>query len=215
MALNIKLNLDDCYEIEALTKDWTLSTFTAPLQNGEKVSVGVEISDEEHRLLPGVHNLAFGPLNKFQQIDDSIKIYHKNYSKLFSTILLCGVEYLTKHKNKFLGIDGSNNARAYLYYRCLLQNMEYLNKYLNLSGVNYYVRVLRELSDSDDQLITDQDDWIAMPEPITKRSSLRHEKLYNYLTFKLRAKCTNTLSVIFINFIQSIFYGKRCKQNVG
>ncbi len=68
---------------------------------------------------------AFGPTNSKGEIDDRAEISHKDYSKMFSSILLAGLTYLTDHPNQYLGIDGwdnaRDNARGYMYYRFALR----------------------------------------------------------------------------------------------
>ena len=63
MALNIKIDFNDCYPIKTLAENLTLSTFTSILQTGETVPIGIIISEEMHPLIPNVYNLAFGPIN--------------------------------------------------------------------------------------------------------------------------------------------------------
>lgn len=79
----------------------------------------MEISNEAHELIPNVYNLAFGPTNARGDIDDKAQLTHKDYSKVFSTILFDGLIYLNSNRDHYLGIDGSDNARAYLYYKFL------------------------------------------------------------------------------------------------
>ncbi len=185
MALNIKINFDDCYPVRTTDDNSLLTSFDSVLTNGNIVPIGINISDEPHPLIPNVYNLAFGPLDLNSKIDDKIKLCHQNHSKLFSTIVLTGLSFLEKNADKFLGIDGSNNARAYLYYRCIQNNFDYLTKYLNIYGVNYYLRILRKLKDEDEYPPLDEDDILAMPQPIHKNVFVRHEKLHNYFIFNL------------------------------
>ena len=69
-----------------------------------------------HRMLPSVYNLAFGPIDEDGVIDDLVQIAHKAYNKVFSSILPAGLSYLEAHPEHNLGVDGSTNNRAYLYY---------------------------------------------------------------------------------------------------
>jgi hypothetical protein len=183
MALNIKIDVNDRYAVKALTNNLTVNTFNSFLQNGDVVPIGIHISEESHPLMPNVYNLAFGPFDKHNQIDDQAKLCHQDHSKLFSTIVYTSLSYLKLNNEKFLGIDGSNNARAYLYYRCIQKNLDYLNQYLNIYGVNYYMRVLRKLNVGDTTLYMDEDDMLAKPKSILKESSLKYDKLYNYFIF--------------------------------
>jgi hypothetical protein len=186
MALNVKINFEECYEIETLTSDLSLSKFNTVLKNGEQAVLGIQISNTTHPYLSEVYNLAFGPLNDNNQIDDKAKLHHENHSKVFSTIIFTALTFLTENKQKYLGIDGSNNARAYMYYRCIQNNFDYLNQFFNIYGVNYYVRVLRKLNDKDEAHPVDGEDLKAIPEIIEKNAVVRSEKLYNYFIFKLK-----------------------------
>ncbi|MBO9201522.1 MULTISPECIES: DUF6934 family protein [Niastella] len=183
MALNIKIDLDDSYTRRSLYQDSLLTTFDTTLKNGDVVPIAVKISDVSHPLLPNVYNLGFGPLGPDNRIDDKIKLYHQNYSRLFSTIILSGISFLKNNPDKLLGIDGSNNARAYLYYRCILNNNDYLRQYLNIYGVNYYIRMLRKFKEGD--LPFDVEDILATPNVVSKGTQIRPEKLYNYFIFNL------------------------------
>lgn len=186
MALNVKINFDDCYEIETLSSDLSLSKFTTILKEGEEVPLAVQISNTVHPFIADVYNLAFGPLTDDNRIDDKAKLQHKNHSKVFSTIIFTALTFLTENKEKFLGIDGSNNARAYLYYRCIQNNFDYLNQFFVIYGVNYYVRVLRKLKDDDDGHPIDSNDLKPIPELIEKDAIIPAEKLYNYFIFKIK-----------------------------
>ena len=132
MAVAVKLDFDNPYNIEPVSEDLRISTFRTELQDGTQIPLKVEVSSEPHELLPNVFNLAFGPTNDKGKIDDKAELSHKDYSKVFSSILLTGLTYLANNKNHYLGIDGSNNARAYLYYRFLQKNFDYLDKFFKI-----------------------------------------------------------------------------------
>jgi hypothetical protein len=185
MALNIKIDFDDRYPVKTLYHNSLLTTFDTVLKNGDVVPIGINISDEPHPLIPNVYNLGFGPLGLNNEIDDKIKLYHQNHSRLFSTIVFSGISFLKNNTGKFLGIDGSNNARAYMYYRCIQNNFEYLSRYLNIYGVNYYIRVFRDRKENAPSTPFDKGDIIAMPQIIEKQTHVRHEKLFNYFIFNL------------------------------
>ena len=186
MALNVKINFDECYDIETITSDLSLSKFDTVLKNEENVTLGIRINNEVHPYLIEVYNLSFGPLTEGNSIDDKIKLHHKNHSKVFSTIVFTALSFLTQNKGKYLGIDGSNNARAYMYYRCIQNNFDYLNQFFNIYGVNYYIRVLRKLKDNDLSYPVDGEDLKAIPEKIEKNTSIKSDKLFNYFIFNLR-----------------------------
>jgi hypothetical protein len=185
VALNLKINFDDCYETEILKPDFSLCRFDTCLKNGNTEKIGIHISDTVHLLIPDVYNLSFGPINSKGEIDDSVKLNHVNHSKVFSTIVLSAMIFLEKKRSCFLGIDGSNNARAYMYYRCVQNNYNFLTQYFKIFGVNYYARILRKENDEDSSYPIDVDDIFTLPKSIQKEVFITYEKLYNYFIFKL------------------------------
>jgi hypothetical protein len=186
MALNIKIDFNDCYPLRTLTDNLHISSFNTVLKNGDTVPIGIHISEEMHPLIPNAYNLSFGPVDHDNQIDDDAKLYHLNHSKLFSTIVFSALTFLENKKDIFLGIDGSNNARAYMYYRCIQNNFDYLNHFMNIYGVNYYVRVLRKTEDESNIHPIDQEDILAIPQAINKEPFLKYGKLYNYFIFNAK-----------------------------
>jgi hypothetical protein len=185
MAIAVKIDFDEVYEIKTLTNDFRATTFISDLEDGSSVRLGVEIDDESHELLPSVYNLAFGPLDANGEIDDKAEIAHKDYSKVFSSILLAGLTFLADHPTQFLGIDGSNNARAYLYYRFLQRNFTYLDQYFEMHGLKYYVRINRFGKKEYDNPF-DFEDVVPMTDRITKGMVMRPDRMYNYFIFKLK-----------------------------
>lgn len=179
MALNIKIDFDNRYLVYLLND--LNSVFDTELRDGTSIKLGIKISAKEHPLMADVYNLAFGPVNKSNQIDDQVKLAHKDHSKVFSTIVFEGLSFLTAHPDKFLGIDGSNTARAYMYYRCVQNNFDYLTRYFEVYGVNFFVRVLR-----DDCYDYENEDFLTIPTPIEKGEAIKITRLYNYFIFKLR-----------------------------
>ncbi|RFM26767.1 DUF6934 family protein [Deminuibacter soli] len=184
MALAVNLNLDDVYEINPLSEDLRVSTFITDLQDGTSIPLQVEISSEPHALLSSVFNLAFGPLNARGQIDDIAELAHEDYSKVFSSILFAGVTYLTDHRDHYLGIDGSNDLRAYLYFRHLQRNFTYLDNLFEMYGLKYYVRINRFGKNQYDNPF-DFNDVIPSPVGIKRREKWQ-DAMYNYFIFKLK-----------------------------
>lgn len=182
----VKIDLENCYEIEVLSDDFGFSKFDTVTSEDNIVSLGIKISDSSHELLPDVYNLAFGKIDG-ESIDDNTRIKHKDISKTFSTIIFTAYSFLTikENENKYLGVDGSNLARAIMYYRCIQNNFEYLNQYFIISGVNYYIRILRP-DQNNGMYIPDPSDWIALPNEIKKGENLPINKLYNYFIFTKR-----------------------------
>lgn len=184
MALNIKIDFNNTYDIEAISSDLTLNKFTTELSDGSHVPLGIRISNREHHWLPDVYNLSFGPFEEDGTIDDAARLTHADHSKAFSTIMLTALAFLTENPGKYLGIDGSNNARAYLYFRIIQNNYEELTRYFDIYGVNYYVRVLLKLKDTDESHPCDIDDIKAIPQVIRQGELIHPTKLYNYFIFR-------------------------------
>ena len=143
MATAPTINFDNLYEIESISGDLRESSFSTSLKNGKVVPLSVRINNQSHALLPNVYNIAFGPLNTRGRINDKVELTHADYSRVFSTILFSAYAYLKSNPGHYLGIDGSDNARAYYYYRALQRNFNYLDKHFRMFGIKYYVRITR------------------------------------------------------------------------
>lgn len=172
-------------DIEPLTEDLRVSAFTSEVEDGSPIPLRVDISSQPHALLPSVFNLAFGPTNARGEIDDRAEIAHKDYSKVFSSILLAGLTNLTDHPDQYLGIDGSNNARAYLYYRFIQRNFGYLDQFFEMYGLKYYVRISRFGKNQYDNPF-DFDDVVPITDRIKKGTAIRSNLMYNYFIFKMK-----------------------------
>ncbi|MFT3676730.1 MAG: hypothetical protein QM781_12585 [Chitinophagaceae bacterium] len=184
MAIGVKIDFENIYELESISDDLRIATFQSPLKDGTISSLTVKINSQEHAVLPNVYNLAFGPLNAKAQIDDKAELAHVDYSKVFSTILLSSLNYLTVNTKHYLGIDGSDNYRAYYYWRFLQRNFDYLNHSFSMYGVKYYVRITRYGKNQYDNPF-DFDDIQPFPERIVKTNDWP-EHMYNYYIFKLK-----------------------------
>lgn len=185
MALLLKLDFNNVYDIAPATENLNTSSFITELTDGSTPALHINISSTEHELLPGVFNLAFGPLNKRGQIDDAAKLEHRDYSKVFSTILVEARSYLINHPGRFLGIDGSDNGRAYLYHRFIQRNFDYLTKHFKLYGTKYYVRITRFGKRQYDNPF-DYGDVLPELVPLKKETLMNAGLLYNYYVFKLK-----------------------------
>ncbi|MCF6404789.1 hypothetical protein L3C95_17960 [Chitinophaga filiformis] len=182
MANAVKINFDDVYDINMVSNEMTLASFETELTDGSKKKLLVEISPNAHELMPNVYNLAFGPSDTNGEIDDKAQIKHKDYSKVFSTILLHAQIYLTDHPDHYLGIDGSSNSRAWLYYRFILSNFDYLSTYFEMRAMKYYVRITRFGKYQYENPFDFKDiksDFVR----ITRDSPWHPEFMYNYFIF--------------------------------
>ena len=134
--------------------------------------------------LRSIYNLAFGPLNSRGLVDDKAEIEHSDYSKTFSTILFTALTYLSSNPSHFLGIDGSNNARAYLYYRFIQRNFGYLAQFFIMHGLKYYVRISRFGKNQFDNPFDFKDIYTSL-DPISRGRIIRSDWMYNYFIFRL------------------------------
>lgn len=185
MATAPTIDFDNLYEIGNISTDLRESDFTTSLKNGKAVPLSVRISNQSHALLPNVYNLAFGPLNGKGRINDKVELTHTDYSKVFSTILFTAYAYLKANPGHYLGIDGSDNARAYYYYRALQRNFNYLDKHFRMFGIKYYVRITRFGKTQYDNPF-DFEDIMPYPFRITKAYPVSQDQMYNYFIFNLR-----------------------------
>lgn len=180
----VKIDLDDTFDASSASEDLTRFTFSSDLIDGTVVHLHVLISEHPDPLLPGVYNLAFGPLGDDNDIDDKIILRHRNVNKVFSTILLFAITFLenNKHENYSIGIDGSNEIRANLYHRMFRFNYKDLSDTIVTVGVDWYVKLLRNGTD-----IERDSDGIPLfkprPEPFDLNRSPRD--LYRYYLFSL------------------------------
>jgi len=139
----VKIDFRNRYDFNFASDDYRVRSFQAELKDGSLVDLYVKIDEQPHEILSHVYNMAFGPLNPKGQVDDRAQLTYKDYSKVFSTILWSALMYLKDHIHHSLGIDGSDNRRAHMYYRFLQRNYEYLDKCFRIYGIKYYVRITR------------------------------------------------------------------------
>jgi len=184
MVRDLKIDFDSRYEVFDISGDFRNCEFTIVLQDGATVPLCIQISNETHELLPDVYNLAFGPM-KGNRIDDKAEIAHSDYSKVFSTILFNVLEYLEENPTHSIGMDGSDNRRAYLYYHILQQNFDYLSQYFDFPGLKYYVRITRFGKFQYDNPF-DFTDIMPGLIPIGKGLKLPWDLMFNYFIFKIK-----------------------------
>jgi hypothetical protein len=184
MAASPRIDFNNLYEIDSISEDLKVSTFNTTLHTGQAVPLTVKISNESHALLPNVYNLSFGPLNAKGKINDKIELTHADYSRVFSTILFSALAYLKTNPDHYLGIDGSDNARAYFYYRALQRNFGYLHQHFRMFGVKYFVRITRFGKTQYDNPF-DFEDIMPYPFRIEKGAKVSQDHMYNYFIFNL------------------------------
>ncbi len=135
MNLNIKFDFENIFAITDIEPDLRRFLFLSPDNHGNVIIVHVEIQPPANVFIPNVYNLVFGLLNKTGNFDDQAKISHQNPSKVYSTILFGVFTHLKKYPEKFIGIDGSNRIRAFLYYKLVQINYDFLIQFVTLIGI--------------------------------------------------------------------------------
>lgn len=185
MSVPLKIDFDNLYEIENISEDLKFSSFNTLLHNGREIPLNVRISNQSHALLPNVYNLSFGPINTKGKIDDKAELKHVDYSRVFSTILFSAYAYLKTNPDHYLGIDGSDNARAYFYYRAIQRNFSYLDRHFRMFGIKYFVRITRFGKTQYDNPF-DFEDIMPYPFRIEKGAKISQDHMYNYFIFNLK-----------------------------
>jgi len=197
------LNFDNPYEIREISSDYRMMHFFTEV-NGKPHLLRARIDNEQHFLMPSVFNLSFGPpmADNDTHIDDTILLKHDNLDRVMSTVLLFLYTYLKSNPEHYIGIDGSCDRRALLYFRKIKANTQLLSGLFSIiSGVKYYIRLKRfskpdqRLSPKDQLLIIhdsvrenlDIRDVVPIPEMITEHTALKGmEYNYNYFIFKIK-----------------------------
>lgn len=179
----IKVDLENTYDATYVSEDFKEYSFNSPLNDEEVVELHVLITEHPDELLPGVFNLAFGPIGNDGGIDDTIKVKHQNVGMVFSTILLFAISFLQENMEKkfSIGIDGSNDLRANLYHRMFRHNEDQLGDIISTVGVDWYVRLLR----NGDIEIDNNGAPFFKPRPEPFDLNRKSNDLYRYYMFSL------------------------------
>ncbi len=185
--MNININFDDIYNIESLEPDLSRFVFKSPVSDIMSIEIIVKIEPAFNPFLLEFFNMSFGPAieGEHNRLDDFAKVPHVNPSKTFSTILFCGLLYLQSNKGNYLDFDGSDFRRAYLYYRTIQRNFNYLSNIFKLVGIKYYARVIRG-KDKNDLMTVDESELTFIPYLIENHPLTNHKSLFNYFTFYLK-----------------------------
>lgn len=85
----VKIDLGKTYELlnAFLHREYTKMEFLSPQTDGTVRVMRVEIMPHPDPLLAGVCNLAMGPLMEDGEIDDQIRLKHKDRAVLYSTLV--------------------------------------------------------------------------------------------------------------------------------
>ena len=178
----VVINFDNTYELLASAPDLREATFNSYNKDGNAVLLKIQIDSPENPLLPNVYNLCFGPLKDDGTIDDTAQISHQDLNKVFSTIIFFSLTFLQENPNFTIGLDGSDDVRAYLYHRMFRSNKTSLDEYFMALGVDWFVRLLR-----NDDYERDADGFpFFKPRPEQFDYQRPARDLYRYYMFHLR-----------------------------
>ena len=180
----VTINFDDTYELIDVVPDLTEATFHSFDRNGQGILLKIRITPLNYPLLPNVYNLSFGPPIADGKVDDEVKIHHQDKNKMFSTVLLFSLVFLQENQTVTIGLDGSNDVRAYLYHRMFLSNRAYFDEYFVALGVDWHVRLLRDGSIEKD--VNGAPFFKPKPEPFDYQRNTMD--LYRYYMYYLRVR---------------------------
>lgn len=183
----IKLNLNETYKHHSVDEDLLNMTFYSPGIDQSNTLIKVELRPYPDFQLQNVYNLAFGPLNEKNKLDDTAKIKHADTDKMFSTVLVFGLMFLQKYPGLRIGLDGSSDSRAYLYHRMFQTNRDHLNEYFVALGVDWFVRLLRNGNVEREE----NGSAFFKPRPELFNYERTPHDLYNYYIFYLRKAIIN------------------------
>lgn len=139
----ITINFEDTILPHYVNHNLTDFRFYTEQKDGNTVELLVQIRDINDPFLPNVFNIGFGPPDGLGSFRDDVSIRHLNPGKVFSTVMVLAIAFLERNPSFFIGIDGSDDRRASLYHRMFRFNSMALGETLLLTGVDWYIRLLR------------------------------------------------------------------------
>lgn len=182
----VRINLDNIYTPKYISDDKKYIIFDSDIHTQigiESKELHILIVEHPDKNLYNVYNLAFGPIDGNGLIDDAARLKHVDISKLFSTLIFMGLNFLYLNKNCYIGIDGSSESRAYMYHRIFRLNFDEVNSFLRLIGVDWYVRLLRNKEDVERDL---EGNPYYKPRPETFDKKRKTQDLYRYYMYSLK-----------------------------
>ena len=82
------------------------------------------------------YNLAFGDINAITgKIDDKVISDNGDTKKVLATVAATVFEFINKHPNAIIYVEGSNLARTRLYRMGISNNLEEINEHFIVSGL--------------------------------------------------------------------------------
>jgi hypothetical protein len=177
----IKIDFNNTYDPIEVKEDLTSMLFYSELKNEDNILLKVSIKELNYSLLPNVYNLSFGTIDENNRINDKVKLHHKDSDKVFSTIMLFTLMFLQENPYITIGLDGSNDVRAYMYHRMFVTNYDYLKDYFFAIGVDWYVKLLR----NGKMEVDEKENYFFKPKPEPFDYERKSRDLYRYYMFYL------------------------------
>ena len=178
MTLKSKIDFMEVCAVEYV-EGRRIGEFDAELSDGNKVRLKLEVSEEPHDIIPKTYNLAFGPVDGKGKINVHARLTYRNRIRVFSTILLFIESYLRAYPGHAVGVDGSSNSRAELYYRGWQRHFVRLTAFMKMTGIKFYVRISRRGERQYDNPF-DFTDIEYLTFPVAREGPPESNNMYNY-----------------------------------
>lgn len=182
-----RIDLENVYDIlwGEVNSELSIVEFNAPQKMGEPMLMRIRIEPYGDPFLPGVYNLSLGPPDENGKINDQVRLKHYDSGKVYSTVILFALAFLTEYPEASIGLDGSNDIRANLYHSMFLLNRSVMSEYFYAVGVDWYVKLLRNQHDVE----RDEDgNPFFKPRPEEFDYSRTRADLYRYYILELKSK---------------------------
>ncbi|WP_207531822.1 hypothetical protein [Desertivirga arenae] len=124
-----------------------------------------------------------GPPEGAERINDSIRLRHRDSSRVFSTAILFALTFLIDFPETLIGLDGSDDLRAILYHSMFITNKRVMDEYFMTIGVDWYVKLLRNKTDIERDY---NGNPFFKPRPEAFDYTRNRHDLYRYYMFQLK-----------------------------
>ncbi|MBC7758981.1 MAG: hypothetical protein H7069_09000 [Phormidesmis sp. FL-bin-119] len=178
----ITIDFENSYVPLTVDPAFTSMTFNSPQTDGSEELIVVQLQPYPISKLPNVYNLGFGPSDGDGSFRDNVPLRHADRNKVFSTIMVLALAFLQANPDHFIGLDGSDDARARIYHMIFRSNIPQLEEYFETIGLDYFVKQLR----SGDLETDENGAYVYIPFPQSFDYSRSSNKLYRYYMFYLK-----------------------------
>ncbi len=123
---------DETYKFKSKNSN-TIFEFTS---NGPKGAIKKRIEYQQVVENVDFYNLAFGDVNiQTGKIDDKVISDNADTKKVLSTVAMTIFEFMKKHPNAMIYVEGSTFTRTRLYRIGISNNLEEINQYFTVLGL--------------------------------------------------------------------------------